>query len=68
MKRQNQEFYWAVVSDREAQHPNDLVKGTFIGGPQGVSQAPHLYFTPGKAGMRLYPGCKVVKVRLEIVE
>ncbi len=68
MKVLNQEFYYGVAIDREPTGPYDKPKGTFIGGPSGTSQAPHLYLSEGKAQRRVYPGTKVVKVRLEIVE
>lgn len=65
----NQEHYWGVVVDCEPRFKGDKPRGTFLGGPSGTSQAPHLYLSEGKANRRVVPGySKVVKVKLEVVE
>jgi hypothetical protein len=71
MKLENQEFYWALT--RKAEPDPDrwsLPEGTFMGGPNGTSSAPHLYRSEGKAKARAGNGTmwQVVKVSLEIVE
>jgi hypothetical protein len=69
MRVTNQDFYWGVVTDCDPRYKGDQPRGTFLGGPSGTSQAPHLYLSEGKANRRASPGySKVVKVRLEIVE
>jgi hypothetical protein len=64
----NQEFYWGIVTNQEPPNEYTPPKGTFIGGPSGTSQAPHLYLSEGKARNRAGTLQRVVKVKLEIVE